>query len=143
MNRELASILNKPNPEYARPNNDLEYYNYMAGPSESNFGTTHAVVATSNGDVVSVTSTINDYFGSGLLSSSTGVILNDQMDDFYVPIKGEDRFPYNHVQGGKRPLSSVTPAIMTDSNGNLRLALGASGGRRIPPAVGQVGTTPK
>ena len=135
--------MNKPNPEYAHPETDLEYYNYMAGPSESKFGTTHVVVTTSNGDVVTVTSTINDYFGSGFLSSSTGVILNDQMDDFYVPIKGENRFPYNHVEGGKRPLSSATPAIMTDSNGNLRLALGASGGRKIPPAVGQVGITLK
>ena len=132
--------MNKPNPEYAHPCDDLEYYNYMAGSSESNFGTTHVVVATSDGDVVSVTSTINDYFGSGFLSSSTGVILNDQMDDFYFPIEGENRFPYNHVEGGKRPLSAATPAIMIDSNGNLRLALGASGGRKIPPAVGQVGT---
>ena len=130
--------------EYAHPETDLEYYNYMAGPSESNFGTTHVVVTTSNGDVVTVTSTINDYFGSGFLSCSTGVILNDQMDDFYVPRnRSENRFRYNHVKGGKRPLSSATPAIMTDSNGDLRLALGASGGRKIPPAVGQVGTTPK
>ena len=135
--------MNKPNPEYAHPDIDLKYYNYMAGPSESKFGTTHVVVATSNGDVVTVTSTINDYFGSGFLSSSTGVILNDHMDDFYVPSQNEDRFPYNHVEGGKRPLSAATPAIMIDSNGNLRLALGASGGRKIPPAVGQVSTTPK
>jgi gamma-glutamyltranspeptidase/glutathione hydrolase/leukotriene-C4 hydrolase len=115
----------------------LDYYGYMAGPSESNFGTTHVVVATSNGDVVSATSSINDYFGSGVLSSSTGVMLNDQMDDFYVPVGDENRFPYNHVEGGKRPLSAMTPAIMTDSNGNLKLAIGASGGRKIPPAIGQ------
>ena len=112
----------------------------MAGRSESSFGTTHVVVATSNGDVVTVTSTINHYFGSGIWSTSTGVILNDQMDDFYFPSGNEDRFPYNHVEGGKRPLSAATPAVMIDSNDNLRLALGASGGRKIPPAVGQVGT---
>ena len=130
--------------EYAHNETDLGYYNYMAGPSESNYGTTHVVVTTYNGDVVTVTSTINDYFGSGFLSCLTGVILNDQMDDFYVPSNSsENRFHYNHVEGGKRPLSSATPAIMTDSNGNLRLALGASGGRKIPPAVGQVGTSPK
>ena len=122
----------------ARPSSDLGYYGFMAGPSESNFGTTHVVVATSNGDVVSATSSINDWFGSGLLSSSTGVLLNDQMGDFYVPVGHENRFPCNHVEGGKRPLSAMTPAIMTDSNGNLKLAIGASGGRKIPPAIGQV-----
>ena len=136
--------MNKPLLEYAESYDNLTYYDYMAGPSESNFGTTHVVVATYNGDVVTVTSSINDYFGSGIRSSSTGVILNDQMDDFYIPSKpDENRFRYNHVEGGKRPLSAATPAIMIDSNGNLTLALGASGGRKIPPAVGQVGTTPK
>lgn len=63
---------------------------------------------------------------------STGIIFNNEMDDFIVP--GE--FPGNDVgnllQPGKRPKSSATPTIITDQSGKVRLVVGAAGGQKIP-----------
>ncbi len=97
-------------------------------------GTTHLSVVTPN-MAVAVTSSINDFFGSGFLSPSTGILLNNDMDGFYL---GDDRFPYNKIEPRKRPLSATCPTIVVDSEGNFKLVTGAAGGRKIPPAVGQV-----
>ena len=97
-------------------------------------GTTHLSVVTPN-MAVAVTSSINDFFGSGFLSPSTGILLNNDMDGFYL---GDVRFPLNKIQPRKRPLSAKCPTVVVDSEGNFKLVTGAAGGKRIPPAVGQV-----
>ena len=99
-------------------------------------GTTHLSVVTPT-MAVAVTSTINDFFGSGYLSPSTGILLNNDMDDFSFG----DRFPLNKIKPRKRPLSATCPTIVIDSNDNFKLVTGAAGGKRIPPAVGQVSET--
>ena len=99
-------------------------------------GTTHLSVITPD-MAVAVTSTINDFFGSGYLSPSTGVLLNNDMDDFSF----DNQFKFNKVQPRKRPLSAMCPTVVTDSDGNFKLVTGAAGGKRIPPAVGQVSET--
>jgi gamma-glutamyltranspeptidase/glutathione hydrolase len=102
--------------------------------------TTHFTVVDTQGNVVSNTYTINDLYGSRVTAKGTGVLLNDEMDDFaarpgkpnlFGLIQGER----NAVQPGKRPLSSMTPTIVLRKDGSLWFALGARGGPRIITAV--------
>lgn len=102
--------------------------------------TTHFTVVDEEGNVVTNTYTINDLYGSAVTAKGTGVLLNDEMDDFAAQpgkpnmfglIQGEK----NAVQGGKRPLSSMTPTIVLKKDGSLWFALGARGGPRIITAV--------
>ena len=102
--------------------------------------TTHFTVIDPQGTVVTNTYTINDLYGSAVTAKGTGVLLNDEMDDFaarpgfpnlFGLIQGEN----NAVQGGKRPLSSMTPTIVLRKDGSLWFALGARGGPRILTAV--------
>jgi gamma-glutamyltranspeptidase/glutathione hydrolase len=102
--------------------------------------TTHFTVVDTEGTVVSNTYTINDLYGSRVTAKGTGVLLNDEMDDFaarpgtanlYGLIQGEN----NSVQPKKRPLSSMTPTIVLKKDGSLWFALGARGGPRIITSV--------
>ncbi len=104
--------------------------------------TTHYTVVGPDGDVVSNTYTINDLFGNKVTAKGTGVLLNDEMDDFAarpgVPnlfglVQGER----NKVEPGKRPLSSMTPTIVLRKDGSPWFAVGARGGPRIISAVMQ------
>lgn len=104
--------------------------------------TTHFTVVDRDGNVVTNTYTINDLYGSRVTAKGTGVLLNDEMDDFaarpgkanlFGLIQGER----NKVQGGKRPLSSMTPTIVLKKDGSVWFALGARGGPRIISAVMQ------
>jgi gamma-glutamyltranspeptidase len=105
-------------------------------------GTSHMVVVDRSGNAVSLTSTINTYFGSKVVSPSTGIILNNQMDDFSngksVNSFGLFQSGNNRPQSGKRPLSSMSPSIMLDAQSNVLMAIGASGGPRIITATAQV-----
>ena len=104
--------------------------------------TTHFTVVGPDGMVVSNTYTINDLYGSRVTAKGTGVLLNDEMDDFaarpgkpnmFGLVQGER----NKVEGGKRPLSSMTPTIVLRKDGSTWFALGARGGPRIISAVMQ------
>jgi len=97
-------------------------------------GTTHLSVIDSQRNAVSLTSTVNLVFGAKFLSTSTGVVLNNQMDDFSTPnTSNAFNLPpseANFIVPGKRPLSSMSPTIVT-KNGQVYLVVGASGGSRI------------
>jgi len=104
--------------------------------------TTHYTVIDREGTVVTNTYTINDLYGSRVTAKGTGVLLNDEMDDFaarpgrpnlFGLVQGER----NKVEGGKRPLSSMTPTIVLRKDGTFWFALGARGGPRIISAVMQ------
>lgn len=104
--------------------------------------TTHYTVVDKDGNVVTNTYTINDLYGSRVTIKGTGVLMNDEMDDFaarpgrpnlFGLVQGER----NKVEGGKRPLSSMTPTIVLRKDGSLWFALGARGGPRIISAVMQ------
>lgn len=105
-------------------------------------GTTHLSVLDSEGNAVAITSTVNTDFGSKVVSKSTGIILNNEMDDFSnskAPNSyGLHPSQYNYPEPGKRPLSSMSPTILVDKDGNTRLVGGASGGPRIITATVQV-----
>ncbi|XP_058828929.1 scoloptoxin SSD14-like [Topomyia yanbarensis] len=120
---------------------DYEFYGADFTTPEDH-GTAHVSVLAPNGDAVSVTSTINDYFGAHLMSSQTGIILNGEMDDFSTPgvinIFGVPASPANYIAPGKRPLSSMSPTIVVDRNGDVRLIAGGAGGTRITTATLQL-----
>ncbi|MDY6922871.1 MAG: gamma-glutamyltransferase family protein [Pseudomonadota bacterium] len=93
-------------------------------------GTTHFVVVDFDGDVASVTSTVESYFGSGRMVE--GFFLNNQMTDFSFRPADPDGAPAaNAVAGGKRPRSSMSPVIVLDRDGRLVAALGSPGGNAI------------
>jgi gamma-glutamyltranspeptidase len=82
-----------------------------------------------------MTATVNLAFGSRVLDKDTGIILNSQQDDFSIPgianAYGYTPSPSNFVVGGKRPLSSTVPSIIEDSEGNVKMIVGAAGGPTI------------
>ncbi|MFV3128189.1 gamma-glutamyltransferase [Niveispirillum sp. KHB5.9] len=96
-------------------------------------GTTHFSVADEWGNVASMTSTIEDIYGSGIIVD--GYVLNNELTDFnFVP--DIDGVPTaNRVEPGKRPRSSMSPSIVYDQNGQVVLAIGAAGG---PTIIAQV-----
>ncbi|MCI4235398.1 gamma-glutamyltransferase [Dickeya dianthicola] len=97
--------------------------------------TTHYSIVDSQGNAVSTTYTVNGRFGAVVIAPGTGFFLNDEMDDFTVKV-GEKNL-YGLVQGernaiapGKRPLSSMSPSLVT-KDGKIFLVLGSPGGSRI------------
>ncbi|KAI1297813.1 gamma-glutamyltranspeptidase [Xylaria venustula] len=112
-------------------------------------GTSHISTADSSGMAVSSTTTVNLLFGNLQMVPSTGIILNNEMNDFSIPgVRNEFGFEpavANFIRGGKRPLSSITPLIITrpgthKSNNEeyLFAVVGAAGGSRIISATTQV-----
>jgi gamma-glutamyltranspeptidase/glutathione hydrolase len=104
--------------------------------------TTHYSVVDADGNAVSVTTTLNDSFGSRVTAAGLGFLLNDEMDDFAakqgVPnIYGLIQGPANAIGPGKRPLSAMTPTIVL-KDGKLFLVLGSPGGPRIITIVANI-----
>ncbi|MEQ9498304.1 MAG: gamma-glutamyltransferase [Deltaproteobacteria bacterium] len=121
--------------------NGVEAPKVTSTPRESN-DTTHLTVIDKWGNVVALTQTVNYGFGSGVVVPGTGVLLNDEMDDFSakpgVPnVFGLVGGEANAIQPGKIPLSSMTPTIVV-KDGAVRLAAGSPGGSTIITTVLQV-----
>ncbi|GMI97774.1 gamma-glutamyl transpeptidase 4, gamma-glutamyl transpeptidase 3 [Hibiscus trionum] len=104
-------------------------------------GTSHFCIVDADRNAISMTTTVNVPFGAGVLSPSTGIIINDGMGDFSAPTEiSSDRLPpapANFIRPNKRPLSSMAPLIITKDN-QLAGVIGGSGGMKIIPAVAQV-----
>ncbi len=104
------------------------------GPHEKT-ETTHFSVVDKDGNAVSVTYTINGGFGAGVIAPGTGFLLNDEMDDFTSKpgvrnLYGLVQGAANKIEPGKRPLSSMSPTLVT-RDGKILLVLGSPGGSRI------------
>jgi gamma-glutamyltranspeptidase/glutathione hydrolase len=104
--------------------------------------TTHYSVVDPEGTAVSVTTTLNDDFGSRVTAEGLGFLLNDEMDDFAakpgVPnLYGLIQGPANAIGPGKRPLSTMAPTIVL-KDGKLFLVLGSPGGARIITTVANI-----
>ena len=113
----------------------IDYYG-LNGQQINDEGTGHISVVGPDGDTVSVTSSINSILGSKRISQSTGIILNDEIKDFIIANDGQTS--PNELAAGKRPLSSMSPSIIIDRNGNTKVAIGGIGGTRIMSAMSQV-----
>ena len=104
--------------------------------------TTHFSIADKFGNVISNTYTINSAFGSGVTIKGTGILMNNEMDDFSGQPGVPNQFGLlggvaNEIEPAKRPLSSMTPTIVFDE-GEPFLAIGSPGGSRIITAVLQI-----
>ncbi|KAF4972559.1 hypothetical protein FSARC_906 [Fusarium sarcochroum] len=121
---------------------DLEKYDPDGIYSSDGHGTSHVVTADADGMAVSLTTTVNLIFGSLLMDNLTGVILNNEMNDFSIPgVPNEFGFApakANFIRPNKRPLSSCTPLIVSHRDGSLFAVIGAAGGSRIISATTQV-----
>jgi gamma-glutamyltranspeptidase/glutathione hydrolase len=108
------------------------------GPKESP-QTTHFSVVDADGNAVATTYTLNGLFGCGATAEGLGFLLNNEMDDFSSKPGSPNMFgliqgPANAIAPGHRPLSSMTPTIVTEG-GKLRLVLGSPGGSTIITTV--------
>jgi gamma-glutamyltranspeptidase/glutathione hydrolase len=113
-----------------------------AAPTHEGSNTTHFSVVDSHGNAVSNTYTLNYPYGVGLVAEGTGVLLNDELDDFTAALGASNAFGLvgfeaNLPAPGKRPLSSMTPTIVL-KDGKVVLVTGSPGGSRIISAVLQV-----
>ncbi|WP_420138244.1 gamma-glutamyltransferase [Sphingomonas sp.] len=125
-------------PDRATPSANLA----GVGGGHEGQSTTHYSVVDAQGNAVSVTYTLNDWFGARLTAPGTGILLNDEMDDFSAKPGVPNMFGLvegtnNAIASGKRPLSSMTPTIVTRA-GKLAMVVGTPGGSRIPSATLQV-----
>jgi gamma-glutamyltranspeptidase/glutathione hydrolase len=123
----------------ATPSREIKRGNLLPAESQT---TTHLSVVDKNGGAVALTQTINTLFGAGVAAPGTGILLNDEMDDFaadpgqpnaYGLVQGEA----NAVAPGKVPLSSMSPTLVF-KDGKLFLVVGSPGGPRIITTVLQV-----
>jgi gamma-glutamyltranspeptidase / glutathione hydrolase len=105
--------------------------------------TTHIAIVDAEGAAISLTTTINDFFGSGVTVVGAGFLLNDEMDDFTTDPGAPNLFGLvqgeaNAIAPGKRMLSSMAPTLLLDADGEVRAVAGARGGPRIITATWQV-----
>ncbi|CAH2222103.1 jg25740 [Pararge aegeria aegeria] len=124
-----------------RTYSDWQHYGALFEGADDH-GTAHVVVYAPDGSVVSATSTINYIWGSQRRSTSLGIMLNNEMDDFAVPNRessyGMPPSPANMVAKGLQPLSSMVPSVVLSRNGVADLVIGAAGGTKITTQVALV-----
>ncbi|KAF2657357.1 gamma-glutamyltranspeptidase-like protein [Lophiostoma macrostomum CBS 122681] len=123
---------------------NVSYYDPAGLESLETPGTSHIVTADYTGLSISLTTTVNLLFGSQLVVPETGVIMNNEMNDFSIPnvtnAFGYIPSPANFIRPGKRPLSSISPVIVEHLNSSsladaLYVSIGAAGGSRIITAT--------
>ena len=131
-----AAVRAKINPAHTL---NVSAYDPSGFESLQDHGTSAVVTSDVTGMAVSLTTTVNLLFGSHIMVPETGVILNNEMNDFSIPgasnAFGYVPSPVNYIRPGKRPLSSITPTIVEHANGTLYFVVAAAGGSRIITAT--------
>lgn len=131
-----AAVRAKINPAHTL---DVSAYDPKGFESLNTPGTSAVATSDASGLSVSLTTTVNLLFGSKVMVPETGVILNDEMNDFSVPGQsnafGYIPSPANYIRPGKRPLSSISPTIVERPDGTVYFIAAAAGGSRIITAV--------
>lgn len=127
----IAAIRAKIDPVKATPSAQVQ----PGVPPHEGANTTHFSVVDRMGNAVSVTYTINAYFGANVIAGDTGFFLNDEMDDFTSKVGSPNMFGLiqgdnNAIAPGKRPLSSMSPTVVS-KNGKVMMVVGSPGGSRI------------
>jgi gamma-glutamyltranspeptidase/glutathione hydrolase len=135
ISKDYAGTLRSEIGEKATPSESLV-------PPADHLHTSNISVIDAEGNAVALTTTVNDTFGSCVVAKGTGVVLNDQMDDFAVApgvanVYGLMGDAENAPGPGKVPLSSMSPTLMFDPDGELVLSIGSAGGATIPTSVAQ------
>ena len=115
----------------------------VVAPPEESDQTTHVSVLDDHGNAVSLTTTLNGGFGSGIYVEAAGFLLNNELDDFSIKAGTPNMFGLvggsaNQLAPGRRPLSSMTPTIVRRKDGRVEIVIGAPGGPRIITATTQV-----
>jgi len=128
-----------PSADLVRPAGFMPPPPQLVPPAHESTQTTHFSIVDAEGNAVANTYTLNNTFGSGVTVDGLGFLLNDEMDDFAskqgVPnMYGLIQGPANSIAPGKRPLSAMTPTIVT-RRGKLRFVLGTPGGSTIITTV--------
>ena len=105
--------------------------------------TTHYSIVDKDGNAVSVTYTLGYSFGSGVTIPGTGILTNNQMNNFAHNYGIDDSYfrsssPANKLEPLKRPMSTMTPVMVFDAEGSLKLITGSPGGSQIPGVILQV-----
>lgn len=123
-------------PNKATPSNQLKKQTSFY--AANHYNTTHFSIIDQEGNMVSATLTINYIFGSGFVAGKTGVLLNDEMDDFSTKVEEKNIFGLvgsdaNSIEPKKRPLSSMSPTFLFSKE--MVGVLGTPGGSRIPTMV--------
>ncbi len=126
-------------PKRAGVSQDLKPGVAPHAPIQEGSNTTHYSIVDQWGNAVSVTYTLNDWFGAKITVPGTGVLMNDEMDDFTAKVGVPNLYGLvqgaaNSVAPGKRPLSSMTPTVLTH-DGKPVMVVGTPGGSRIITAV--------
>jgi gamma-glutamyltranspeptidase/glutathione hydrolase len=140
--KSIASVRATPSVELKRPAGFLPPPPSATAPQAGSVDTTHYSVLDAEGDAVSVTTTLNDNFGSKATATGLGFLLNNEMDDFAVK-QGEPNMygliqgPNNAIAARKRPLSAMTPTIVL-RDGKVSMVLGSPGGPRITTTVANI-----
>jgi gamma-glutamyltranspeptidase/glutathione hydrolase len=129
--RQLAARRARIDPNHTHPASEFRTHEA---------GTSHVLVADRDGNVVSLTTTLNQAFGARVVAGETGIVLNDQLDDFSTPSEvkafGVIGLGPNRPRPHARPVSSMAPTLVLEGGVPI-LALGGTGGERIATGVTQ------
>lgn len=114
---------------------NVDYYDetYDDGVSRDSTGTSHVSIVDADGNAISITTSINRWFGSKIRSPNYGFIYNNHNADFFLrnEVMNNSKFVNNFIEAGRKPLSFMSPIIAIDKNNDVQLVIGASGGTRI------------
>lgn len=122
--------------QHAVAGDPVNYLSYAQDDSYELPSTSHVSIVDSFGNAVSMTSSIEMAFGSTVMVN--GYILNNQLTDFSLSPRKNGKLVANRVEPGKRPRSSMSPVMVFNEDGSLRLVVGSPGGSRIIDYVAQV-----
>lgn len=127
-----------PSMKVAKPGMPMVHNNYAVMPEQPEYGTSHISIIDADGNAVSMTSSIEDQFGSRQMVR--GFLLNNQLTDFsFTPTDREGQPVANRVEGSKRPRSSMAPVLVFDkTTGQLVMSGGSPGGALIPHYVAKM-----
>jgi gamma-glutamyltranspeptidase/glutathione hydrolase len=132
----LARVARRIDPDHVQPHDSYGDPDLAAhAPPPHDGGTSHLCVIDRDGNAVALTTTINGYFGAGLVTQG-GIVLNDEIDDFAIARDTANQFglvqsDLNLVGGGKRPLSSMSPTLVFDQDDHVIACAGSAGGPGI------------